>query len=477
MTLSLYDTLTREQRPFTPREAGKASLYVCGPTVQGDAHIGHGRAAVVFDVLRRYLDWSGYAVTFVQNVTDIDDKIILRARREGLEPAVVATRYTRAWNRTMDALGVLPPDVQPLATGHLLEMQALIQRLVDQDKAYAVDGNVFFRVRSFEGYGKLSRRRVDDMQQGEDIVDASDKEDPLDFAMWKAAKPGEPAWASPWGDGRPGWHIECSAMAAKHLGHGFDVHGGGLDLVFPHHENEIAQHEAAHGDTFARYWVHNGMVQMGTEKMSKSVGNVISLQEALGSWGVGPLRLWYLSAQHRTPLTFETARLRDAAAVHQRFVTFLRSAHRVTEGVEADAAAAAPHRAAFAAAMDADLNAPAAVAALHELVTAGNEALTAAEGGEVAARGRVASLAESLTELGDGVLGLHLEASLADAAGVEQQLGALVGSLLEQRAEARAARDFATADAIRDQLGAAGVVVEDRPDGARWYVADVSSPA
>ena len=475
MTLSLYDTLTREQRPFEPREEGRASLYVCGPTVQGDAHIGHGRAAVVFDVLHRYLAWSGYAVTFVQNVTDIDDKIILRARRERLEPAVVATRYTRAWNRTMDALGVLPPHVQPLATGHLLEMQALIQRLVEQDKAYAVEGNVFFRVRTFDGYGKLSGRRVDDMQQGEDIVDASDKEDPLDFAMWKAAKPGEPAWSSPWGDGRPGWHIECSAMAAKHLGHGFDIHGGGLDLVFPHHENEIAQHEAAHGDTFARYWVHNGMVQMGAEKMSKSVGNVVSLEEALALWDVGPLRLWYLSAQHRTPLTFETDRLRDAATVHQRFVTFLRSARRVADGAEVDTGAAARHRDAFSAAMDADLNAPAAVAAIHELVTAGNEALTAAERGDAAARSRVAGLAQALTELGDDVLGLHLEASLADAAGVERQLATLVESLLEQRAEARTARDFAAADAIRDQLTAAGVVVEDRPDGARWYVAEPSA--
>ena len=474
MTLSLYDTLTREQRPFEPREEGRASLYVCGPTVQGDAHIGHGRAAVVFDVLHRYLAWSGYAVTFVQNVTDIDDKIILRARRERLEPAVVATRYTRAWNRTMDALGVLPPHVQPLATGHLLEMQALIQRLVEQDKAYAVEGNVFFRVRTFDGYGKLSGRRVDDMQQGEDIVDASDKEDPLDFAMWKAAKPGEPAWSSPWGDGRPGWHIECSAMAAKHLGHGFDIHGGGLDLVFPHHENEIAQHEAAHGDTFARYWVHNGMVQMGTEKMSKSVGNVVSLEEAIATWGVGPLRLWYVSAQHRTPLTFETDRLRDATSVHQRFVTFLRAARRCTEGAEVDAAAAEPHRSAFAAAMDADLNAPAAVAALHELVTAGNEALPAAEGGDPGARSTVAALAQALTELGDGVLGLHLAAALERAAGVEHQLGALVESLLDQRATARADRDFATADAIRDQLTAAGVSVEDRPDGARWYVAATS---
>ncbi|MFO7960593.1 MAG: cysteine--tRNA ligase [Nitriliruptoraceae bacterium] len=472
MALSLYDTLTREERPFEPRESGKAAMYVCGPTVQGDAHIGHGRAAVVFDVLRRYLLWSGYEVTAVQNVTDIDDKIILRARRERLEPAVIATRYTRAWNRTMDALGVLPPDVQPLATGHLLEMQELIRRLVDQGKASAADGDVFFRVRAFEGYGKLSRRRIDDMQQGEDIVDADRKEDPLDFAMWKSAKPGEPAWASPWGPGRPGWHIECSAMAAKHLGHGFDIHGGGLDLVFPHHENEIAQHEAAHGDTFARYWIHNGMVQMGAEKMSKSIGNVVPLEQAIADWGVGPLRLWYLSAQHRTPLTFDTERLRDATTVHQRFTTFLRSARRATEGVAPDTTTAATHVAAFRDAMDADLNAPAAVAALHELVSAGNELLLTAERGDAAAQATVAGLADTLVDLADSVLGLHLEEALSNAASLEGQLSVLVDSLLEGRAAARAEKDFATADAIRDQLTAAGIVVEDRPDGARWYVAN-----
>jgi cysteinyl-tRNA synthetase len=476
MALSLYDTLTREERLFEPREPGKAAMYVCGPTVQGDAHIGHGRAAVVFDVLRRYLRWSGYEVTAVQNVTDIDDKIILRARRERLEPAVIATRYTRAWNRTMDALGVLAPDVQPLATGHLIEMQALIQRLLDQGKAYAAGGDVFFRVRTFEGYGKLSRRRVDDMQQGEDIVDADHKEDPLDFAMWKSAKPGEPSWSSPWGPGRPGWHIECSAMAAKHLGHGFDIHGGGLDLVFPHHENEIAQHEAAHGDTFARYWVHNGMVQMGTEKMSKSVGNVVPLEQALADWGVGPLRVWYLSAQHRTPLTFDTERLRDATTVHQRFTTFLRSARRAAGEVTPDPQVAAPHVAAFRGAMDADLNAPVAVAALHELVGVGNELLPAAERGDTTAQASVAALADALAELGDVVLGFHLEEALTDAAGLERQLATLVESLLEQRATARAAKDFAAADAIRDQLAAAGVVVEDRRDGVRWYVT-ATSPA
>jgi cysteinyl-tRNA synthetase len=475
MSLVLYDTLRREKTPFVPRDEGRASLYMCGPTVQAEAHVGHGRAAVIFDVLRRYLRFRGFAVTFVQNVTDIDDKIILRARREDTAPAVIATRYTRAWNRAMETLGVEGPDVQPLATGHLLEMQALIARLLERDKAYTADGDVFFRVRSYDAYGKLSRRQVDDMQQGEDVVDADRKEDPLDFALWKSAKPGEPAWPSPWGPGRPGWHIECSAMATTHLGHGFDIHGGGLDLVFPHHENEIAQHEAAHGDTFARVWVHNGMVRMGDEKMSKSIGNVIGLHEAATTWGRGPLRLWYLSAQHRTPLTFETVRLRDATAVHQRFLTFLRSARRAAGDAQPHASAAEPFLAAFTAAMDDDLNAPVAVAALHDLVSAGNDRLPAAERGDTEARGAVAALADALVELGDGVLGLALGPALDVAEQVERQLAPLVAQLLDQRQQARSDRDFATADAIRDRLSDAGVIVEDRPQGPHWYLANVGA--
>jgi cysteinyl-tRNA synthetase len=474
MSLVLYDTLRREKLPFVPRDEGRATIYVCGPTVQADPHVGHGRGTVLFDVLRRYLRFRGYAVTFVTNVTDIDDKIILRARREAVEPAVIATRYTRSWNRTMEALGVEAPDVQPLATGHLLEMHELIALLIERGKAYEVDGDVFFRVRGFEGYGRLSRRQVDDMQQGDDVVDADRKEDPLDFALWKTAKPGEPSWPSPWGEGRPGWHIECSAMAVKHLGHGFDIHGGGLDLTFPHHENEIAQHEAAHGDTFARTWVHHGMVRFGDEKMSKSIGNVVSLEEAVATWGRGPLRLWYLSAQHRTPLTFETVRLKDAAAVHQRFTTFLRSARRAAGDATPDTTVAEPLLAAFTAAMDDDLNVPVAIATLHDLVSAGNERLPAAEAGRADAQAAVAGLAEALVTIGDGVLGLALVPALDEAAQLEAQLAPLVGQLLEQRQTARAERDFAAADAIRDRLAEAGIVVEDRPEGPRWYLAPVA---
>jgi cysteinyl-tRNA synthetase len=475
MSLVLYDTLRRDEVPFVPRTEGEVSIYSCGPTVQGDAHIGHGRYSVVSDILRRYLTFQGYRVTFVQNVTDIDDKIILRARRERVEPAVVATRYTRAWNRAMEGLNVLPPDVQPFATGHLLEMQGLIAELIEQDKAYAVEGDVFFRVRRFPEYGKLSGRRIDDMQAGEDVVDADHKDDPLDFAMWKAAKPGEPSWPSPWGDGRPGWHIECSAMAAKHLGEGFDIHCGGLDLVFPHHENEIAQHEAAHGGTFARHWVHNGMVQMGDAKMSKSVGNVVSLDEAIAEWGVGPLRLWYLSAQHRTPLVYESDRLGDAATVFDRFATFVRSARHAVGDAEPDTSVATRHLDAFTAAMDDDLNVPSAVAALHELVTDGNDRIPRAAGGDQDERAAVAALADLVLRLGDDVLGLGIDQALAEARAVESRIAPLVDAMLETRAKARADRDFATADAIRDQLSDAGIVVEDSPDGARWYTSPRSA--
>ncbi|MEX0592531.1 MAG: cysteine--tRNA ligase [Nitriliruptoraceae bacterium] len=479
MSLVLYDTLRRAEVPFVARDEGKAAMYVCGPTVQSDAHVGHGRLLAVSDLLRRHLRHQGYDVTYVQNVTDIDDKIILRARREKVAPAVIATRYTLAWNRCMDALGVTSPDVQPFATGHLLEMQALITQLIDAGKAYAVDGDVFFRVRSFEAYGALSRRRIDELEQGADVVDADRKEDPLDFALWKSAKPGEPAWPSPWGEGRPGWHIECSVMATKHLGAAFDIHCGGLDLVFPHHENEIAQFEAAHNETFVRHWVHNGMVQMGDEKMSKSIGNVVGLHEAIDTWGRGPMRLWYLSAQHRTPLTFETERLRDASATYDRFVTFVRSARRFAGEVEADAESSADHRQAFVAAMNDDLNAPSAVAALHELASAGNDLMSGKDGDGDRARAAVAGHSSTLVELADEVLGLGVESTLAAAAEIERRVGPLVDQLLTQRQTAREDRDFATADVIRDQIAAAGIIVEDGPDGARWHadIVPIDDPA
>jgi cysteinyl-tRNA synthetase len=466
MSLFLFDTLRRAEVEFVPAVEGRVGMYVCGPTVQAEPHVGHGRAAVVFDLLRRHLQHSGLSVRYVQNVTDIDDKIILRARREGTDAAAVATRYGRVFERTMDALGVLPPDVRPLATGHLLEMQELVTALIAADRAYVVDGDVFFRVRSFPAYGRLSNRRVDELVEGEDVVDADRKEDPLDFALWKAAKPGEPSWPSPWGRGRPGWHLECSAMSVAHLGAGFDIHGGGLDLVFPHHENEIAQHEAAHGTTFARHWVHNGMVTMGEAKMSKSVGNVVGLGDAVAAVGRGPLRLWYLSAQHRTPLTFDDDRLADAGTVFARFLTFARAARRAAGDAAPDGATGRRHRDAFVAALDDDLNAPVAVAALHELVADGGERLRRPD----AEAGALADLAATLVELADDVLGLGVADVLAEEAALGARVAPLVEDALARRTEARAAKDFATADAIRDRLAAAGVVVEDSAAGPVWHV-------
>ncbi len=469
MSLVLYDTLTRSKKPFEPREPGKVSMYVCGPTVQAEAHIGHGRSQVVFDVLRRYLVYRGYAVLYVCNVTDIDDKIIMRAQREDVSTFEVAERYTKVWNDTMDALGILPADIQPRATGHILEMQELIQQLIDQDKAYAVEGTVFFRVREFPEYGKLSNRNIDELLEGAETVASEVKDDPLDFALWKAAKPGEPSWPAPWGEGRPGWHIECSAMAGRHLGSGFDIHGGGLDLVFPHHENEIAQYEAAHDATFARTWIHNGMIRMGEEKMSKSIGNIVALSEAIDALGPGPLRLWYLSAHHRSPLTYEDERLEEAATAHERFTTFLRTARAVAGDAE-PSDAAGPHVNAFVAAMDDDLNAPKAVAVLHELVGAGNDLLKRAEAGDAAAAADVASLAGALVTLGDEVLGLDVASEVDRAQRLAGVISPIVEDLLDQRDAARSEKDFARADAIRDRLTEMGIAVEDRPGGSRWFV-------
>ena len=469
MGIALYDTLRREALPLQTRDEGVVSIYVCGPTVYGDAHVGHARTMVVFDILRRYLTHQGLQVRYVCNITDVDDKIINRAQRESTSPAIVAERYTRAWNRGMDALGVLPPDVQPRATGHIIEMQELIAALVEKGHAYAKDGSVLFRVRSFPGYGRLSNRRLEDVQQGEDVA-VETKDDPIDFAMWKGAKPGEPAWPSPWGPGRPGWHIECSAMADRHLGAGFDIHGGGVDLVFPHHENERAQHEAVHGEPFARYWLHGGMLRMGDEKMARSVGNIVGIEAAVARWGAGPLRLWYCGAHYRSPLTFDEARLDEASTAHERLTTFLRNARRAAAGATPDESVAAEVDATFAAALDDDINAPEALAALFAAVSTGNERLDAAEAGDAAARAALAGVADRIERLGDDVLGLQLGAVLAAEEALTARLAPLVDGLLADRDAARAAKDFAAADAIRDRLAALGVVVEDRPSGARWYL-------
>ena len=455
--LVLHDTRARAARPFEPVVPGVATVYVCGPTVQAPPHVGHARSAVAFDILRRWLGESGYAVTYVRNVTDIDDKIIHVAGHEGVSSWVVAERNTRAFNAAYDALGVLPPTVEPRATGHVPEMIALMRTLIDKGHAYASGGDVYFDVRSFGSYGELSGQQPDAMMQTEKVDAARPKRNPLDFALWKAHKPGEPFWDTPWGPGRPGWHLECSAMAVKYLGQPFDIHGGGLDLVFPHHENENAQSACA-GDGFAGYWMHNGMVNTGGEKMSKSLGNSLVVADVLAS-GVRPQVLRYLlgGAHYRSAIEYGDVALAEAAASYGRIETFVRNAGSdgtVDSGAWAE----------FAAAMDDDLAISRALGVIHTTVGRGNAALDAG-GASVAADCR-ATVRRMLT-----VLGLDPVDQWPAAAGdLHDTVGALVEIALEARSAARGRKDFAEADAIRDRLAAAGVVVEDTAGGVRWHL-------
>ncbi|MGY1717993.1 cysteine--tRNA ligase [Blastococcus sp. SYSU DS0552] len=463
MSLRLYDTAARAVRDFTPLRAGQASVYVCGLTVQGPPHVGHVRAAVSFDVLRRWLTARGLEVTYVRNVTDIDDKILTKAAERDVPWWAWAYEFERASTRAYDVLGVLPPTYEPRATGHIPEMVELMQRLIDRGHAYAVDGDVYFDVRSFPEYGALTGQRLDALEPAADTDTDERKRDPRDFALWKAAKPGEPAtasWPTPWGRGRPGWHLECSAMAERYLGAEFDIHGGGLDLRFPHHENEQAQSRAA-GDGFARYWLHNGWVTLGGEKMSKSLGNTALVDEVVRRVRPVELRYYLVAPHYRSTVEFTDAALEEAGAAYRRIESFVK---RAAERVGADAGA--PVLCAdFSAALDDDLGTPAAIAAIHDMVREGNTAL--ADGNDTAVAGTLGSVRAML-----GVLGLDPLDPQWAATGADDRLAratdGLVALALEQRQAARARKDFAAADAIRDQLAALGVTVEDTPQGPRW---------
>ncbi|GAA2365598.1 cysteine--tRNA ligase [Nonomuraea africana] len=459
MSLHLYDTSTRAIREFVPVEAGRASIYLCGATVQAPPHIGHIRSGVNFDVLRRWMTRSGYDVTFCRNVTDIDDKIIRVAAAEGVPWFVIAERNQRAFSWAYDTLGCLPPTVEPRATGHVPEMITLMQRLIERGHAYASGGDVYFNVQSYASeYGKLSNQKLENMRAAGDTDDESCKRDPRDFALWKGEKPGEPTWPTPWGPGRPGWHLECSAMATKYLGSTFDIHGGGLDLIFPHHENEIAQSQAA-GDGFARYWMHNGMLKIGAEKMSKSLGNSLLIPDLLQRVRAVELR-YYLAAPHyRSSIDFSEEALLEAAAAYQRIEGFVTRAAEVIHDVDADA----PLPQAFVDALDDDLGTPQALAVVHEVVREGNVALAR---GDKEAVARL--LAETQTML--DVLGLDPRSQQwrTGDSGLRPVVDALVQVALDQRALARQRKDYAAADAIRDGLTAAGITVEDTPHGARW---------
>jgi cysteinyl-tRNA synthetase len=459
--LRVHSTLHRAVVPFEPRDEGKVAMYVCGPTVQSEPHVGHGRSAVAFDVIRRYLAWRGFDVLYVRNITDIEDKIIAAANEAGESVETLAEQMAKRFSDAYTALGVLEPDVEPKATEHIAEIIALIGTLIDRGLAYESEGDVYFSVRSLEGYGKLSGRDPDELRSGFRIEVDEAKQDPLDFALWKAAKPGEPKWGSPWGPGRPGWHIECSAMASKYLGEDFDIHGGGTDLIFPHHENEIAQSEGATGSVFCRYWLHNGMVNLGGEKMSKSTGVVVDLATLLEDHGGRALRLLYLRAHYRSPLDYSEELLAEAAEALDRL-------HRFGERV----AAGPPDPEAmerFAEAMDEDFGTPQAVSLLFDLVREGNRILDV--GGDASSiAGAVAEIVEVLG-LDDASTPADDTVDLADLAGrfgVSGDDRQILEALVSMRNRARAEKRFDEADEIRDELDRVGVILEDGPHGTKW---------
>ena len=460
-SLALYDTLTRTTSPFVPLKAGEVGIYLCGATVQAPPHIGHVRSGVNFDILRRWLTKSGYNVTFIRNVTDIDDKILHKAVHEEMPWWAVAMKYERAFSDAYAALNVMPPTYEPRATGHVTQMIELMQTLIERGAAYAPgNGDVYLEVRKLKSYLTLSRQNVDDLQSAAD-TDETFKKDPRDFALWKAAKAGDPSWPTPWGAGRPGWHLECSAMAHAYLGESFDIHGGGLDLIFPHHENEIAQSEAA-GYGFAKRWLHNAWVTASGEKMSKSLGNSLQVQELLKTVRGIELR-WYLgSAHYRSMLEFSHEALAESATAFGRIESFL---HRSVEILGVTPTPVISNG--FAAAMNDDLAVPQALAGISESLRLGNIAITA---------GEKSAIAQSANEIRGAleILGCDpFDPAFATAGAGEDMTAALDGTIklaLAQREAARVRKDFAAADAIRDGLIALGITIEDSAQGPRWSI-------
>ena len=464
MTLRVYNTLTREKSDFEPIEEGKVRMYVCGPTVYDSAHVGHAMSALVFDVIRRYLTYKGYDVHYVMNFTDVDDKIIDRANRMNVEPITLAEKYISEYEQNLADLNILPATENPRATEDMGQIIDMVARLLENDKAYEVDGDVYFRVESDKDYGKLSGRKLEDMNAGARIRVDSRKENPMDFAVWKAAKPGEPAWDSPWGPGRPGWHIECSAMNLSHLGPQIDIHGGGNDLIFPHHENEIAQTEAVTGKPFARYWMHNGMLQLKGEKMSKSLGNLVSISDFLAEHPADVMRLMVLSSNYRSPLTFTDEVIEANERALERLLSALRPAmpgasgadeaalNKLTEQTEST-------KAGFIEAMDEDFNTAGALGQLFDLVRVINQARA-----ENATDEQLAPAQAALKDL-SGVLGLMLESQEQATTGAD----AFIDLLVDLRQQLRKNKNFDLADQVRQKLAELGVVIEDSPQGSTWH--------
>jgi cysteinyl-tRNA synthetase len=464
MALRIYNTLTRQTEEFVPVEPGKVSMYVCGPTVYADAHIGHAMAAIIFDTVRRFLTYKGYEVKFVTNFTDVDDRIIRRANEQGRDPLELANHYAGEYLRHLNDLNVLPAHVYPRVSQEMDWITQMISGLEEEGYAYRLDGDVYFRVTKDDDYGKLSGRRLQEALSGTRIEEDARKEHPGDFALWKGAKSGEPAWESPFGAGRPGWHIECSAMCLHHLGEVVDIHGGGNDLIFPHHENEIAQSESYTGRQFARYWMHNGMLQLAGEKMSKSLGNLVTIDEFLKAHSADALRLLIFTGHYRKPVVYSTETVESAERSLARLRSGLRQAQgAVTTGEAADKLRLATEdaRVAFTEAMDDDFNTASAIATLFELVRAINSARTAGVAGPF-----FDAAQHTLCELAS-ILGLLLVEPSSDV-GVEVAARPFIDLLVSVRSDLRQARQWALADKVRDSLKSLGVALEDTPDGTQW---------
>ncbi len=463
MALKLFNTLTRQLEEFKPLDSSHVKIYACGPTVYNYFHIGNGRAFLVYDMIRRYLEYKGYLVTYVQNLTDIEDKIINRAKEENISTEVVSNKYTRAFFEDSIALGILPADIYPRATDHIPEMIALIQELIEKDHAYVVDGDVYYSVRNFADYGKLSHRNIEDLKSGARVEVDERKKDPLDFALWKKAKPGEPFWQSPWGEGRPGWHIECSAMSIRYLGHTFDIHCGGEDLVFPHHENEIAQSEGATGQPFAKYWLHVAFLRMEGEKMSKSLGNFVTVRDALQKYSAETIRYFMLSAHYRSPLDFSDTSLMESSAALQRVYNCLENVKTKIGANETKPTLLENIKDSFEKAMDNDFNTPRAFASIFELIGELNQRL---------AKDKLSSEdinylsfgAYTIRSLG-GVLGLFQ----GNVTGADNNtLDGIMQLMIKLRHDARHRKDYATSDTIRSELNILGISLEDSPSGTTW---------
>lgn len=460
--LKIHNSQTRKKEVFKPIEPGKITMYVCGMTVYDLCHLGHARVLVVFDVVTRYLRYSGYDVTYVRNITDIDDKIINRANENGEDFSELTERFIKAMHEDAAQLGVLPPDEEPRATASMKEIIDMIQTLVDKDFAYAVQtdegqGDVYYDVSAFENYGKLSGKKLEDLRAGERVAVDENKDDPLDFVLWKAAKPGEPSWDSPWGKGRPGWHIECSAMSTCCLGNHFDIHGGGQDLQFPHHENEIAQSEAATGETFVNLWMHNGFVRINDEKMSKSLNNFFTVREILKLYKGEEIRYFVLASQYRSPLNYSDQLLDNARTALSRLYNTLRGLDVPEDFDEKD-----PAIEKFKQVMDDDFNTPEALAVLFDLANQVNRLREKDEGAALQKAAVLKKLANVL-----GLLEADAEQFLQTGAG-ESENGADIDALIQARNAARENKDWAEADRIRDELDAMGIVLEDKDGKTVW---------